>query len=114
MVLLKSVVEVATRPVAYLPAEFSADRSGIRIVAICRDPVRRHARHRPGGSKERLGGGQATVLAQHDIDQSAITIDRTIQISPLPTNPDIRLIDCTSWYQLVPLHSDYDSLAVSG
>jgi hypothetical protein len=28
MVLFKSVVEVATRPVAYLPGEFSSDRLG--------------------------------------------------------------------------------------
>ena len=69
MVLLKSVIEVATCPVAYLPAGFSADRSGIRIMAICRDPVRRHASHSLGGSKERLGSGQVTVLTQHDIDQ---------------------------------------------
>jgi hypothetical protein len=40
MVLLKSVIEVATCPVAYLPAEFSADRSRICIMAIFRDPVR--------------------------------------------------------------------------
>src|SRR5215469_12876909 len=93
MVLLKPVIEVATRPVAYLPAEFSADRSGIRIMAICRDPVRRHARHSLGGSKARLGSGQVTVLAQYDIDQCAVTINRAIQISPLPANPDVRLID---------------------
>src|SRR5579859_6540568 len=93
MVLLKSVIEVATCPVTYLPAEFSADRSGIRIMAICRDPVRRHARHSLGGSKERLGSSQVTVLAQHNIDQCAVTINRAIQISPLPANPDVRLID---------------------
>src|SRR5215469_6734558 len=66
MVPLKPVIEVATRPVAYLPAEFIADRSGIRIIAICRDPLRRHASHGLGGSKERLGSGQVTVLAQYD------------------------------------------------
>src|SRR5215469_14138583 len=93
MVLLKPVIKVATRPVAYLPAEFSADRCGIRIMAICRDPVRRHTGHRLGGSKARLGSGQVTVLAQYDIDQCAVTINRAIQISPLPANPDVRLID---------------------
>src|SRR5215469_475997 len=93
MVLLKPVIKVATRPVAYLPAEFSADRCGIRIMAICRDPVRRHTGHRLGGSKARLGSGQVTVLAQHDIDQCTVTINRAIQISPLPANPDVRLID---------------------
>src|SRR5215475_3006125 len=93
MVLLKSVVEVATCPVAHLPAEFSSDGSGIRIMATCRDAVRRHARYRPGGAKERLGSGHVTVLIQHDIDQSAVTIDRAIQIPPLPANPNIRFIN---------------------
>jgi hypothetical protein len=62
MVLLNSVVEVATCPVAHLPAEFSTDGSGIRIMAICRDAVWRHARYRTGGSKERLGSDHVTVL----------------------------------------------------
>src|SRR5262249_13715384 len=93
MVLLKPVIEVATRPVAYLPAEFSSDRAGLRIMAICRAPARRHASQSLGGSKERLGSSQVTVLAHHDIDQCAVTINRAIQISPLPANPDVRLID---------------------
>ena len=83
MVLLKSVVEIATRPMSHPPAELGPDRSGISVMAVCRDPVRRDTGHRLGGSKERLGGSQIAVLAQHDIDQGAVTIGRPIQIPPL-------------------------------
>jgi hypothetical protein len=62
----------------HLPAEFSSDRFGIGIMAICRDAVRRHTSHCRGGSKESLRSGQVTVLAQHDIDQCAVTIYRAI------------------------------------
>ena len=78
MVLLKSVVEVATHPMSHLPTELCPDRSGIGVMAVCRDPVRRDVSHRLGGSKECLGSDQIAVLAQHDIDQSTVTIDRAI------------------------------------
>jgi hypothetical protein len=93
MVLLKSVVEIATRPMSHLPAEPGLDRSGISVMAVCRDPVRRDAGHRLGRSKECLGGSQVAVLAQHDIDQGAVTIDRPIQIPPLAAHSDVRFID---------------------
>ena len=71
MVLLKSVVEIATRPMSHPPAELGPDRSGISVMAVCCDPVRGDAGHRFGGSKECLGGSQIAVLAQHDIDQGS-------------------------------------------
>jgi len=70
-VLLKSVVEIATRPMSQEPAELGPDRSGISVMAVCCDPVRGDAGHRFGGSKECLGGSQIAVLAQHDIDQGS-------------------------------------------
>ena len=62
-------------------------------MAICGDPIRRYAGHRLGRSKECLGGSKVTVLAQHDVDQGAVAIDRAIQIPPSATHPDIRLIN---------------------
>ena len=88
MVLLKSVVEIATRPMSHLPTELGPDRSGIGVMAVCRDPVRRDIGDRLGGSKECLGSGKIAVLAQHDIDRRAVAIDCRIQIPPL-----VRLID---------------------
>jgi hypothetical protein len=44
MVLLKSVVEVATRSMPHLPAKLKPDRSGIGIMAVCGDPCLAAAR----------------------------------------------------------------------
>src|SRR5689334_4582044 len=51
MVLLKSIVEVATRSMSHLAAKLKPDRSGIGVMAICRDPVRRDAGYHLGRSK---------------------------------------------------------------
>ena len=93
MVLLKSVVEVATHSMSHLPAELGPDRSGICIMAVCGDPCRRDTGHRLGRSKECLGGRQIAVLAQHDVDQGTVAIDRAIQIPPPASHSNVRLID---------------------
>jgi hypothetical protein len=93
MVLLKSVVQIAARSMSHLPAKLGSDRSGIGVMAVCRDSCRRDAGHRFGRPKECLGGRQIAVLAQHDIDQGTVAVDRTIQIPPLATYSDVRLID---------------------
>jgi len=82
MVLLKSVIEVAAHPMSDLLAEFSVDRSRIGIMAIRRDPGRRHASDRLRGSKECPGGSEIAMPTQHEIDQGTVSIDRAIQISP--------------------------------
>ena len=83
MVLLKSVVEVITHPMLHLPTELDPDRSGIGVMAVCRDPRRHDAGHHLGRSKKCLGGRQVAMLAQHDVDQGAVAIDRAIQIPQL-------------------------------
>src|SRR5690349_12688913 len=93
MVLLKSIVEVATRPMSHLAAKLKPDRSGIGIMAVCRDPCRYDAGHHLGRSKECLGGRQVAVLAQHDVDQGTVAIDCTIEIPPSAPHSDVRLID---------------------
>ena len=75
----------------HLPAELNPDRSGIGVMAICRDPVRRDAGHHLGRSKECLGGRQIAVLAQHDVDQGTVAIDRAIEIPPLAPHSDVSL-----------------------
>src|SRR5580692_10860781 len=93
MVLLKSVVEISARPMPHMFAEVGSDRSGIGIMAISGDPIRRDASHRLGRSKECPGGSKVTMLAQHDVNQGAVAIDRAIQIPPSAPHPDIRLIN---------------------
>src|ERR1700749_4750451 len=93
MVLLKSVIEIATRPMPDLPPELGTDRPGIGIVTIRCDPARCDASYCFGRSKECLGGSEVAVLAQHDVDQGTVTIDRAIQIPPLAADSDIRLVD---------------------
>src|SRR3954465_2243481 len=52
-ILLQPVVQVATGPVPRILAQRGADRPGIAVVAVGRDPVRRDAGHRLGGAEER-------------------------------------------------------------
>jgi hypothetical protein len=105
MILLKSVVGVAARSMSHLSAEHSPDRSGIGVMAVCRDPCRRDAGHRPGRSKECFSGRQVAALAQHDIDQGAVAINRTIQIPPLPG-----MKDSDAWWEEIRLARLADEL----
>jgi len=61
MVLLQSVVEVATRPMSNVQAELGPDRSGTSVMAVCRDPVRRDTGDRLGGSKNALAAAPEPV-----------------------------------------------------
>src|SRR5271157_3106911 len=60
----------------HAPAELHPDRPRIGVVAVRRDPVRSHTGDRLCRSKETLGRDEVAVLAEHDVDQRAITIDR--------------------------------------
>ena len=62
-------------------------------MAISGDPIRRDARHRLGRSKECPGGSKVTMLAEHDVNQGAVAIDRAIQIPPSAPHQDIRLVN---------------------
>ena len=83
MVLLKSVVEIPARPMPHMFAELGSDGSRIGVMSIGGDPIRSNAGHRLGRAKECLGCRQVAVFAQHDVHQSAIAIDRAIEIPPL-------------------------------
>src|ERR1700735_5057308 len=93
MVLLKSVVEISPRQMPHLFAELGSDRSGIGIMAIGGDPIWSDADHRLGRSKECPGSSKVTMLAQPDVNQGAVAINRPIQIPPSAPHPDIRLIN---------------------
>src|ERR1700746_1708060 len=93
VILLKSVVQIATCPMPHMAAEFCPDCPGIGIVAVRGDPIRGYPGHRLCRSKEGLGGGKVAVLTQHYVDQGASAIDRAIQIPPTPTHPNVCLVD---------------------
>jgi hypothetical protein len=64
VILLKSVVQIATCPMPHIAAELGPDCPGIGIVAVRGDPIRGYAGHRLCRSKEGLGGGKVAVLTQ--------------------------------------------------
>jgi hypothetical protein len=82
VILLKSVVQIATCPVPHVTAKLCPDCPGIGIMAVRGDPIRGYAGHRLCRSKEDLGGGKVAVLTQHHVDLGARAIDRAIQIPP--------------------------------
>src|ERR1700756_3223894 len=100
VILLKSVVQIATCPMPHMAAELCADGPGIGIVAVRGDPIRGYAGHRLCRSKEGLGGGKVAVLTQHHVNQGASAIDRAIQIPPMTTHPNVCLVD-------VPASADF-------
>jgi transposase len=78
---------------AHVFAELGPDGSRVGVMAVGGDPIRRDTRDRLGRSKECRGGSKVTMLAQHDVNQSAVAIDRAIEISPSAPHPDICLVD---------------------
>src|SRR6516165_312831 len=100
VILLKSVVQIATCPMPHMAAELGPECPGIGIVAVRGNPIWGYAGHRLCRSKEGLGGGKVAVLTQHHVDQGASAIDRAIQIPPTTTHPNVCLVD-------VPASADF-------
>src|SRR3954463_4083931 len=63
VILLQPVVQVGAGPVPHALAQLGADRAGVAVVAVGRDPVGCHSGHRFGGAEERLGGRHVAMLA---------------------------------------------------
>jgi len=86
VILLEPVVLVGAGPMLHMPAECGADRTWVGIVPICGDAIRGHAGGGLGRAEERLGSRHVPLLAQHGIDQVAVTIDGAVGDRP-PTVP---------------------------
>jgi hypothetical protein len=93
VVLLQPVIQVSTGSVPHAFAQRGADRPGVAVVAVCRDPVRCHAGHRLGRAEERLSGRHVAVLAEQHVDQVPVPVDGAIEIAPAPVHFQVCLID---------------------
>jgi hypothetical protein len=78
MVLFKPIVEISVGPMSDRLTQVTADRRRVGVMSIGGDAIRYGAGHGSGRPKERLGGGKVAVLAEHHIDQSAISVDGSI------------------------------------
>src|SRR4051794_41533087 len=62
VILLQPVVQITTASVPHALAQLGADRPGVAVVAVGRDPVRCHAGDRLRGPEECLGRCHIPVL----------------------------------------------------
>src|SRR4051812_8095565 len=92
VILLQPVIQVGAGPVPHALAQLGADRPGVAVVAIGRDPVRCHPSHRFGRPKERLRGFHVAVLAEQHVDQVPVPVDGAIEIAPPPLHFQVCLI----------------------
>src|SRR4051794_9647439 len=92
VILLQPVVQVGAGPVPHIFAQLGADRPGVAVVAVGRDPVRRDAGDRLRGAEERLSGRHVAVLAEQHVDQVPVPVDGAIQIAPAPMHFQVCLI----------------------
>jgi hypothetical protein len=71
-------------------------------VLVGGDLVRRRSGDRHRGAEERFGGFLIAGLAQVDVDQVAVAVDRPVQVLPLTGNFDIGFIDIPAAAGLAP------------
>jgi hypothetical protein len=98
MVLFKTIVQVGTGPMPHGLAQHGANRSGVRAMTICRDPVRSKAHGRLGRAEKGLGRLHIAMLAQHRVDQVSVPVDRPVVVAP----PAANFHAVSSIYQLIP------------
>src|SRR6202041_702583 len=93
MILLQSVVEILAVTMPHTCAQHRPDRARITVMPIRGDPIGGDAGDHLGRREERLRGGHIAALAEHHVDQHAGAIDGTIEITPVPVDLDVRLIN---------------------
>src|SRR3954454_19010448 len=93
VILFHHVVFVLTGAVVDARAKFVGDSLGIAGMAVGGDLLGLDLGDRLGGAEEGLGGGHIAGLAQVNIDQVAVAVDRPVEIAPLPSDLDVGFID---------------------
>ena len=74
-------------------AQHRSDRTRITVVPIRGNPVGRDTGDHLGRREERLRRSHVAVLAEHHVDQRARPINGTVEITPLPVDLDVGLVD---------------------
>src|SRR3954451_9316238 len=92
VILFDHVIFVLTGAVVDVRAEFVGNGLGIAGVPVSGDLLGLDLGDRPGGAEERLGRGHVAGLAEVDVDQVTVAVDRPVEIAPLTGNFDVGLI----------------------
>jgi hypothetical protein len=79
VILFDHVVFILTGAVINVRAEFVGNGLGIAGMAVGGDLLGLDLGDRSGGAEKRLGGSHIAGLAQVDVDQVAVTIDRPVE-----------------------------------
>ena len=93
MVLLQAIVEIVIRPMQHVIAQGLTDRTGIGIMPIGRHPLWGVADDVDSLLEKALGCLHISLLAEHRINQIAISIDGSIEIAPFSFDVDVGLIN---------------------
>src|SRR3954451_3011843 len=91
VILFDHVVFILTGAVVDLIAEFLG--VGAAGMAVGGDLLGLDLGDRSGRAEEFLGGSHVAGLAQVDVDQGAVAVDRPVEIAPLSGDLDVGLID---------------------
>jgi transposase len=92
VILFQHVVFILAGAVVDIRAEFLGDGPGIAGVAVGGDLLGFDLGDRPGRAEERLGRGHVAGLAEENVDQVAVSVDRPVEIAPCAGDLDVGLI----------------------
>jgi len=93
VILLESLVERVIGSVAHVTAQGLADGMRVGVLAIGRHPFWGVTNHIDGLLEKALGCFHISLLTHHRVNQLAIPINGPREITPLPFDGDVRLIN---------------------
>src|SRR4051812_1783616 len=93
VILFHHVVFVLTGAVINVRAEFLGDGLRVAGMTVGGDLLGLDLGDRLGGAEERFGGGHISGLAEVDVDQIAVAVDRPVQIAPCASDLEVGLVD---------------------
>jgi hypothetical protein len=93
MILLESVIEIRIGPVPDIFAKDLSDGTWVGIMPIRRYPLWSMTDCLKSLLEKSFGGIHVSLLAQHGVNEVAIPIDGSIEVTPLPLDLYVRFID---------------------
>src|ERR1044072_2015007 len=100
MILLQSIVEISVGSVYYVTAQSFSNSARVRVVSIAGYSFWWMANYIYCSLEELLCCFHISILAQHYIDQVAVTIYAAIEIAPTPLHFQISFIDIPGYASL--------------